>query len=360
MAQLPVDGGLWRYSGTPAVVAPRSSLGGGGGLQGWIESSKLDVRRLSELQAEPEAIAEVGPTPSLRVRPRRPASAPAVRRQPQRRQRQAPPGRRPPPGTQQDVGDGWVKLRPSDPRLPAYFWQPRLGLRQWQNPVQAEDPGAALLRAAAVGEGALQELGRVLKLPGLDVNVRDAFGRSALEMAAGRGCAGAVALLLRYGGVELESTNRLGRTALHAACLHAPVDRALGDSGCIGLLLRAGAPMGCEDREGLTARELVERGQDQGVRVAAGPLARTAEQRQAVLDLLLLGPDLWEAGSLEDEGAGEAPAEASGPDDSGEAGGDGGDAHVVWAGGASELPTAATAAEVGPTAQAVSRFPGVG
>ena len=85
--------------------------------------------------------------------------------------------------------------------------------------------------AASAGDARSQELARLLKSSDVDVNACDPFGRSALELAASRGAAGCVHLLLRH-RADPNARNRLGRTPLHAACVHAPVHIDSADAGC--------------------------------------------------------------------------------------------------------------------------------
>ena len=87
-------------------------------------------------------------------------------------------------------------------------------------------PESPLLRAAM--EGRAGDLGRLLNLPGQDLNQKDSAGRSALAWAANQGHLSAVRELLRH-GAEVNESDKEGGTPLTAAAFngHASVVEAL-------------------------------------------------------------------------------------------------------------------------------------
>eukprot|EP01043_Picozoa_sp_COSAG02_P071039 COSAG02_NODE_12823_length_1487_cov_1.574207_3_plen_207_part_01 len=166
----------------------------------------------------------------------------------------APPPRRV-EGAQRPIGAGWARVTPEDGASSIYFWHSAKRASQWAHPLKAEDPGRALLAAAAAGN--VQEASRCLRT-GASVNASDVYGRTALEHAVKASSTAIVELLLRHGPPDLEARNCYGRTALHAAVCHSRISVAGGgDAGCIGLLLAAGADRNAKTSDGRTPHELL-------------------------------------------------------------------------------------------------------
>jgi acyl-CoA-binding protein len=116
---------------------------------------------------------------------------------------------------------------------------------------RGDDPAVArLLRAAANDDvGAIREL--LLACAGeddLDVNCTDGDGQTALHMAADRGGAEAVRVLLHEFGADPRASDGQGITALHAAVI-------AGRRECCRLLLDAGADPDQPDGDGETPRQ---------------------------------------------------------------------------------------------------------
>ena len=281
------DAGVWRYSNVTPVTTPaepqRNSLSGWGTR--YDSQSDIDVARITRRHDKDAAElgeAELPTADWLVVRPtRRVSSASAAIGS----RRFAPPPRRALPGAQREIGGGWVRLTPDDSGSPAYFWHAKKHAVQWANPMASEDPGRELLAAAASGD--VQEAARCLRV-GASVDTADAYGRTVLEHAAKASAAAVVTLLLRNGPPNLEARNRLGRTALHAALCNSRISAERGDSGCIGLLLKAGADPKAVTADGRTPHELLI--------AAAGrsAIARDEEERKVVHELLAVGVVAWE------------------------------------------------------------------
>jgi ankyrin repeat protein len=109
---------------------------------------------------------------------------------------------------------------------------------------------AGLERAAIAGDAAALEA--VLNA-GVDVNVKDRYGQSALMLAALRGHLDLVQVLLRH-GADLNVTAKYGLSALMLAIVggHEAVARALAEAGADRELRGTGAP----GFAGKTARDL--------------------------------------------------------------------------------------------------------
>ncbi|CAE8607635.1 unnamed protein product [Polarella glacialis] len=99
------------------------------------------------------------------------------------------------------------------------------------------------LRKAAA-KGYKWQLMKILRTPHMAIDAPDKFGRTALFLAAERGQAKAVDILLNN-RARHDSTNKDKWTPLHAAVFH-------GQVPCINLLLEAAADVNAKDKHGCT------------------------------------------------------------------------------------------------------------
>ena len=137
--------------------------------------------------------------------------------------------------------------------------------------------GAELLRAAALGQEG-RVAGLLAAAGGPDAR-RDAGGRGALHLAAGRGHAGAARLLLSK-GADADADDHLGRTPLHYAA-------EWGQEAAAALLVKRGAWVDALDGGDDTPLHLAAR---RGRRGAAEVLCRDGRARVAGANRAGLSP----------------------------------------------------------------------
>lgn len=153
-----------------------------------------------------------------------------------------------------EIGDGWARCTPGDGGRP-YYWHRKKDVKQFDIPKLATEVlDKQLLRAA--GEGDAKLMDELLKR-GAKVDAADPAGTTPTMKASAMGNVKCLNLLLSY-KPNLKATNSQGRTALHIAAFWGRIGFGT-DSGCIGLLMRAGADAAARvvgSEEGMTAIQL--------------------------------------------------------------------------------------------------------
>jgi hypothetical protein len=223
----------------------------------------------------------------------------------------SPAGKQPSPasGRLVEIGEGWWRAVPGGGERP-YYWHRKNDVKQFHAPVlSAEVLGQRLLAAIGERDVAMQE---AMLSEGADINASDPVGTTGLMKAVLQDDIASLSLLLRH-APDLERRNNLGRSALHIAAYWGRIG-VLGDSGCLGALMRAGcdlaavaAASGTGDGTGQTAMDLA----CAGLSAAESPKTPHAPQRtprtprtpstpgalpskEDVELLLRLGPDAYE------------------------------------------------------------------
>jgi len=98
--------------------------------------------------------------------------------------------------------------------------------------IQNNHGWTALHLASRFGKKEIVEL--LIKVAGVNVNIQDNDGKTALHEASRYGYKDCVELLIKVGGVNVNIQNNDGSTALHYACYH-------GYKEIVELLIKSGA-----------------------------------------------------------------------------------------------------------------------
>lgn len=96
---------------------------------------------------------------------------------------------------------------------------------------------------SAVLENNIEKVAKFLGDPSIDINARDANGRSVIQIAADKGFAGIVSLLVSHPNIDVNITDKDGWSALYRAVPHK-------DTEILQLLLHAGAKVNLRNKDG--------------------------------------------------------------------------------------------------------------